>query len=78
LTYNPLDAPGADSYPITSPTWVIVYKNQADQAKGDAIKAFLNFIVTDGQDLANDAGYAPIPDDLAQKAVTQLDQLQIG
>ena len=35
LTYNPLNAPGADAYPITSPTWIIVYKNadrQADRA----------------------------------------------
>ncbi len=28
LTYNPLNAPGAKAYPITSPTWIIVYKNQ--------------------------------------------------
>jgi phosphate transport system substrate-binding protein len=79
LTYSPIDAPGAGAYPITSPTWIIVYKNQTDQAKGDAIKAWLNWILTDGQgDFATQAGYAPIPTDLAQKAVTQLDQLQIG
>jgi phosphate transport system substrate-binding protein len=78
LTYSPIDAPGSGAYPITSPTWIIVYKNQTDKAKGDAVKAWLNFILTDGQSLANDAGYAPLPSDLAQKAITQLDQLQIG
>jgi phosphate transport system substrate-binding protein len=78
LTYSPLDPSGADAYPITSPTWIIVYKNQTDKAKGEAMKAFLNFILTDGQALAEDAQYAPLPSELAQKAIAQLDQLQIG
>ncbi|MCU1429754.1 MAG: phosphate transporter periplasmic phosphate-binding protein, partial [Actinomycetia bacterium] len=78
LTYSPIDATGADAYPITSPTWIIVYKKWTDTAKGDAMKAFLNYILTDGQALANPAGYAPLPTDLALKAVAQLDMLQIG
>jgi len=78
LTYSPINAAGDDSYPITSPTWIIAYKNQTDQAKGDALKAFLNFILTDGQQLANQAGYAPLPSEVAQKAITQLDQFKIG
>jgi phosphate transport system substrate-binding protein len=78
LTYSPLDAPGADAYPLTSPTWIIVYKNISNKDKGDATKAFLNFILTDGQALANDAGYAPLPSELAQKAITQLDEIKIG
>jgi phosphate transport system substrate-binding protein len=79
LTYSPIDAPGAGAYPITSPTWIIVYKKWSDSAKGNAMKAFLNFILTDGQsDFATQVGYAPLPTDLAQKAIAQLDQLQIG
>jgi phosphate transport system substrate-binding protein len=78
LTYSPLDAPGDAAYPITSPTWIIVYKNLSDKDKGDAMKAFLNYILTDGQSLAKDAGYAPLPSELAQKAITQLDEIKIG
>jgi phosphate transport system substrate-binding protein len=78
LTYSPINAPGADAYPITSPTWIIIFKNWSDTAKGDAMKAFLNYVLTDGQQLANQAGYAPLPSDLAQKAVTQLSQMKIG
>jgi phosphate transport system substrate-binding protein len=78
LTYNPIDAAGADAYPITSPTWIIVYKTQSNKAKGDALKGFLSYVLTDGQQLANQAGYAPLPSSLAQKANAQLDQLQIG
>jgi phosphate transport system substrate-binding protein len=77
LTYNPLNATGADAYPITSPTWIIVYQKQTDKAKGDALKAFLTYVLGDGQSLAEQAQYAKLPDSLKQKAQAQLSQLQI-
>ncbi len=78
LTYSPLWADGDAAYPITSPTWIIIYKVQPDAAKGDAIKAFLNYILTDGQSIAGDVNYAPLPAELATKALAQLDTLEIG
>jgi len=33
LSYNPLNADGDAAYPIATPTWLIVYKNQPDKAK---------------------------------------------
>jgi len=77
LTYSPLNEPGADTYPITSPTWIIVYQKQTDKAKGQALKDWLNYILTDGQSLANPANYAALPDSLKQQALTQLQTLQI-
>jgi phosphate transport system substrate-binding protein len=68
LTYNPLDAAGDLAYPITAPTWVLVYAKQPDPAKAALLKAFLTFLVTDAQDLAADNDYAPLPDSLARKA----------
>ena len=41
-----------------------MYTNQTDKAKGDALKGFLSYILTDGQDLANDVDYAELPDGL--------------
>ncbi len=35
LTYDPINADGAAAYPITSPTWIIVYQDQTDATKGD-------------------------------------------
>ncbi len=78
LTYSPLWADGAAAYPITSPTWIIVYKVQPDMAKGDALKAFLQYILTDGQAIAGDVNYAPLPAALAEAALAQLDTLEIG
>jgi phosphate transport system substrate-binding protein len=78
LTYSPLNAPGDAAYPITSPTWIIIYKNQTDKAKGEAIKGFLTFILNDGQDLATDNGYAKLPSALVDKAKAQLDSIVIS
>jgi len=78
LTYDPTDAAGPTAYPITSPTWILVYKTQTDKAKGDALKAFLDFVLTTGQgSLATDNDYAPLSPALAQKAIAQLDQIVI-
>jgi phosphate transport system substrate-binding protein len=60
-TYNPLNSPNAKAYPIASPTWMLVYQTQTDPAKGAALKAFLTFILTDGQKFASTVDYAPLP-----------------
>lgn len=78
LTYSPINTKGAGVYPITAPTWILVYAKQTDKAKGDALKAYLKFILTDGQQIAPTVNYAPLPSDLANKAIAQLDSLQIG
>src|SRR3954452_21505802 len=75
LTYDPINASGDGSYPITSPTWIIVYEKQPDAAAADALKGWLNFILTDGQGFAKNIGYAALPPDLAQKAIDQLGQI---
>jgi phosphate transport system substrate-binding protein len=75
LTYSPLDPPGDNAYPITSPTWIIVYKKQPNAATADALKGWLNFILTQGQTFANDVGFSSLPCDMAQKAVDQLNQI---
>ncbi|MEZ5264414.1 MAG: hypothetical protein R2755_22140 [Acidimicrobiales bacterium] len=77
LSYNPINAPGEDAHPIAAPTWILVYKNQTDKAKGEATKAFLEYILTDGQALAPDIDYAPLPDGLDEKALAQLDEIVI-
>jgi len=78
LTYDPIDAKGDAAYPITSPTWIIVYKVQPDAATAAALKGFLHFLLTDGQTFASSVGYAKLPADLAAKAIAQLDLITPG
>lgn len=75
LTYNPLNAKGAEAYPITSPTWILVEKKQKDSATADLLKAFLRYALTTGQGAAGDVLYAPLPKGLDEKAIAQLDQI---
>ena len=77
LTYITGWADGDESYPITAQTWIIVYKKQTDKATGEALKAWLNYVLTDGPGLAKPIDFAPLPDSLKEKAIAQLDQSQI-
>jgi phosphate transport system substrate-binding protein len=70
------EAKGA--YPIAAQTWIIAYADQTDKAKGTALKCFLQYIYSDGQTMAPDVDYAPLPSSLVEKATAQLDsKLQI-
>ncbi len=77
LLFSALNAKGEKSYPITCQTWVIVYAKQTDRAKGEALKAYLKFLVKDGQKLLSEIDYAPLPKSLQEKAVKQLDKIQL-
>jgi phosphate transport system substrate-binding protein len=78
LTFKSVNSPAPEGYPITAPTWVIVYQNQADAAKGALIRAYVNYLVTTGQDMLSDIDYAPLPKSLQDKAVAQLEQIKTG
>jgi phosphate transport system substrate-binding protein len=76
LTYNPLNAPGADAYPITAPTYILVKTKYDDTNKGKAVKGFLTYVLTDGQALAQSVNFSGLPDSLKQKAMAQLDKIE--
>ncbi|MEY2426265.1 MAG: phosphate transport system substrate-binding protein, partial [Actinomycetota bacterium] len=57
--------------------WVLVYKNQTDKAKGQALKGFLNFLLTDGQALNEPANYAKLPAKYRSLAIAQLKGLVV-
>ena len=77
LTFFTGWADGDASYPIAAQTWILAYKNQTDKAKGEATKAWINYVLTEGQDAANAIDFAQLPDSLKEKAIAQLDQLVI-
>ncbi len=74
LTYSLTNADGEKSYPIAGFSYAILYKKQSKD-KGPAIVAFLKWTVTEGQRFAKDLEYAPLPADLAAKAVARLDRV---
>jgi phosphate transport system substrate-binding protein len=62
-----VDAPGADSYPISSFTWILVYQHQPDATKGKKLVDFLNWALTNGEAQASALDYAPLPAEMASK-----------
>jgi phosphate transport system substrate-binding protein len=77
LLFSALNAKGDTSYPITYQSWVIVYAKQADKAKGAALKAYLKYLVGDGQKFLKDLDFAPLPKSLHDKAMKQLDKIAV-
>jgi phosphate transport system substrate-binding protein len=78
LTFSAVNTTAADGYPITAPSWIIVYANQTDAAKGALVKAYLTYMVGDGQKLLADLDYAALPDSLQKQAAAQIDKIKVG
>lgn len=55
------DAAGEKAYPISTFTWLLVYEKNPG-GKGAVLKDFLKWMLKDGQGMASDLGYAPLPD----------------
>jgi phosphate transport system substrate-binding protein len=77
LTFSALNAKGEAAYPITAQSWCMAYAKQTDKAKGAAVKAYFKFMVTDAQKLLPEIDFAPIPKALADKAIAQIDKIQV-
>jgi len=73
-----VNAPGAGAYPISSFTWIILYKNQADAAKAKKLQAFLRWALSEGEQSAAALDYAPIPPALAARLRQQIDSIQVS
>ncbi len=71
------DAPGADAYPISSFTYLLVYQQQSSHETGQQVKRFLNWALHAGQQYAPPLNYAPLPPQVVALEAQQLDTLQI-
>lgn len=69
----PATAPNA--YPISTLTFLIIPKDGKDVAKRTALKQFVRYVVSDGQQAASSLNYAPLPDGVKQEDLQTLNQL---
>ncbi|MBI1898328.1 MAG: phosphate ABC transporter substrate-binding protein PstS [Acidobacteria bacterium] len=70
------NAPGEGAYPISSFTWLLVPEKIEDEAKRNAITAFLRWMLADGQKMAEPLGYAPLPQQVASKELELVSKIQ--
>jgi len=71
-----VDAPGKESYPICGLTWLLIYRDQKDAAKGKALVSFLKWAMHDGQKMNAPLLYAPIPKPVVEKVDATLKQIR--
>src|SRR5437868_3486450 len=72
------NAAGPQAYPISSYTYILVYKNQKDAGKGKALVDFLWWGIHDGENYAKDLQYAPLPADIVKRAETKINSVMAG
>lgn len=61
------NAPGADSYPIASYTWLLIPLHSPDPAKGKVLVDFLRWMIQKGEAEATSLDYAPLPKNVEMK-----------
>jgi phosphate transport system substrate-binding protein len=72
-------APGA--YPISTTTYLLVYKDGSilgSKDKAQTLVDFLHWALTTGQGEVKTLNYSPLPSSIQQEALQQLDQLTYG
>jgi len=75
--FSMTNAPGKDAYPIAGATWLLVYQQQKDAAKGKKLVEFLKWAAKDGEKMAKDLQYAPLPDTLQQRVLARIDEIKM-
>lgn len=72
------NAAGETAYPISSYTYILVYKEQKDATKGKAVVDFLWWGIHDGEQFAKDLLYAPLPADIVKRAEAKISSITAG
>lgn len=70
-----LNQPGKKSYPIAGFTWLIVKTDMDRSEKSAALKDFLSWAVSEGQQYAPDLYYAPLPESLRSKVLSAINSM---
>lgn len=69
------DPEGADSYPIVSYSWILAHKKYPDPQKAKAMEAMIEYALTEGQKVAPELGYIPLPPKVTERVATAADQI---
>jgi phosphate transport system substrate-binding protein len=64
------------AYPIASFTWLLIPEKIADTAKRDAVKDFLKWMMTDGQNDCEALAYAKLPKEVVAKEMKAIAMIQ--
>jgi phosphate transport system substrate-binding protein len=72
LRFNILNV-GGEGYPIAGATWLLAWTCGYDDTTAAAIKDWITWDLTEGDDLAQQLLYSPLPDSLQARALEKVD-----
>ena len=75
--FSMTNAPGKDAYPICGATWLLVYQQQKDAAKGKKLVEFLKWAEDKGEAMAKALDYAPLPENVQQRVLKRIDEIKM-
>jgi len=67
------DSPAKLAYPIAAFTWLVFSDAMADKARRDALNGLLHWVLTSGQKECSGLGYAPLPREIVDRELKELD-----
>src|SRR6185436_4586924 len=73
-----INAEGEASYPIAAYTYILVYEDMDNAAKGQSLAEFLWWAVHDGQKFSETLDYSPLPAVVVAKVEARLKGLRAG
>ncbi len=74
--FSMVNPSGEKAYPIAGATWLLVYEQQKDPAKGKKLVEFLNWAITQGEAMAAALDYAPLPENVQKRALERVKQIK--
>lgn len=63
---------GADTWPISGATFILMYKQQDSAAKASEVLKFFNWAYANGDKMADDLDYVPLPDSTVKLVATEM------
>ena len=74
--FSMVNAPGKISYPIAGATWLLVYQQSKDAAKGAKLVEFLKWAMKDGENMAKDLDYASLPESVRSRVLDEINTIK--
>lgn len=73
-----VDAPGANAYPISGFTWLLVYEKMDNQPKAIAVTRLMWWAIHEAQQYNAELGYAPLPPGIVVKAEAKINSITVN
>lgn len=71
------DPEGKDAYPIVTYSWLLAYKTYTDANKVKALKAIVDYGLTEGQKVSPELGYVALPEAVVTKVKAAVDSIAV-